>query len=409
MKIWLKYIIGSVLGIGFCLIFPTENELISKVTTFLSEAALRIGRYALYPLLFFSFTVAVFELRESEKLLKVGLLAAAVITGAAVIQAAVGLGSVLIWNPQRIPMFAEEAVGTLSLDISGMLLQLFPYSAFETMVNSAFILPLCIFAGFAGAGCAADKAAAKPALNLFDSLSRVSYAVFSFFIDMFAFALIVLAAGWTHQYREMLTTPLFRELVLILVIDFAVIAGIIYPLLLRLILGKINPYRVLYASIAPVVAAFFSGDANVSLGVEMRHVNECLGVRRRISAVTMPLFSVFSKGGTALTITVSFIIILKSYSSLGIPAQDLFWIAGVAILLSFLLGNIPVGGTFIALAILCSLYGRVFESGYLILKPAAFFICAIAAAFDALTHMFGTYLVAQVNAMTTHREVRHFI
>ncbi|MDR1748005.1 MAG: dicarboxylate/amino acid:cation symporter [Spirochaetaceae bacterium] len=409
MKIWLKYIIGCVLGIIFCLVFPAGNEMVTKTLTFLSEFALRIGRYALYPLLFFSFTMAVYELREGSGLMKTGLLTAAVIAAAAVLQTAVGLVSVLIGSPQRIPMFAEEVAGTISLDLTGMLLQLFPYSAFEIFVNSSFILPLCIFAGFAGAGCAADKAAAKPALNLFDSLSRVCYAVFSFFIDMFAFALIVLAAGWTYRYREMLATALFGELVLILVIDFVIIAGIVYPLLLRLLLGKINPYRVLYASIAPVAAAFFSGDSNVALGVGMRHANESLGVRRRISAVTMPLFSVFSRGGTALTITVSFIIILKSYSSLGIPLQDIFWISGVAIALSFLLGNIPVGGTFIALAILCSMYGRVFESGYLILKPAAFFICAIAAAFDTLTNMFGTYLVARVNAMTTQREVHYFI
>ena len=99
----------------------------------------------------------------------------------------------------------------------------------------------------------------------------------------------------------------------------------------------------------------------------------------------MPMFSIFGRAGSALTVTVSFIVILKSYSSLGIAFYDMLWLLGMAIILSFLLGRFPSGGAYIALATVCGLYGRGFEAGYLILKPAAFFICSTACAIDALT------------------------
>ena len=87
----------------------------------------------------------------------------------------------------------------------------------------------------------------------------------------------------------------------------------------------------------------------------------------------------------------------------------MLWLIGMAILLSSLLGRFPSGGAYIALATVCALYGRGFEAGYLILKPAAFFIGSIAAAIDALTAVFGTFLIAKRWEMVNNRDLRFFI
>jgi hypothetical protein len=121
------------------------------------------------------------------------------------------------------------------------------------------------------------------------------------------------------------------------------------------------------------------------------------------------MFSIFGRPGTAVTVTVSFIVILKSYSSRGIPFPDMFWLLGIAILLSFVLGRIPFGGAYIALAAVCALYGRGFEAGYLILKPAAFFIGSVAAAIDALTAIMGSYVIGKRLNQVSTRELRFFI
>ena len=409
MKIWLKYLIGIVLGITFALVAGTENALFIEAADFLSKAAVQFGRYALYPAVFFGFTLSIFELRENRSLLKVALITGLIICAAALLLSFIGLLSVLLHTPARIPIFVEGISDIQVLGVRESLLQLFPSSAFEAVINGTYILPLCIFGGFAGAGCAVDRNIAKPAITLIDSLARISYAVLVFFVDMLMLGMVAVSAYWVIKFHEMLLTAVFADFAILLIADLLIIALVIYPLLLKIFCRDINPYRVLYASLAPMLAAFFSQDTHVALAVLLRHSNESLGVRRRISSVVLPIFSIFGRAGSSLVITVSFIVILKSYSSLSLNIQDMFWLVGIASLFSCLLGRFPAGGTYIALASVCALYGRGFESGYLILRPAAFFIGAVAAALNALTAITGTYITAYRFNMTGRKDLRFFI
>jgi len=409
MKIWIKYLIGSTLGIIIAIIAYSDSVFFNSAVEFLSNIAIQFGRYSLYPVLFFGFTLSICKLRESRSLLKLSIYIALFIIISSFLTALLGLVSVSISSPPRIPIFVEETSSVETLGVMESFLRLFPSSAFEAFVDGLYILPLCIFAGFAGAACAVDKNISKPVLTLFDSLSRVSYAVMAFFVDMFSIGLIAISVNWFIKFQAMLSTKFFTGLITLLLVDFFIIALIIYPLILKIICRDINPYKVLYAAIAPVCAAFFSGDTNLTLPILLRHSNESLGVRRRISSVSLPVFSVFGRAGSAMVVTISFIVILKSYSSLGISAKDMFWLVGISTLFSFFLGRFPVTGTYISLVAVCAIYGRGFESGFLILRPAAFFIGSIAAAIDALTAMVGTYIIGYLSKMTNTRNLRFFI
>lgn len=411
MKIWLKYFIGIVLGITFALVAGAENTLFMQAVDFLSKAAIQFGRYALYPAVFFGFTLSIFELRENRSLLKVAIITILIICGAALLLSFIGLISVLIHTPARIPIFVEGISDVQVLGVRESLLQLLPSSSFEALVNGTYILPLCIFGGFAGAGCAVDRNIAKPTITLIDSLARISYAVLVFFVDMLVFGMVAVSSYWVIKFHEMLLTAVFVDFAILLIVDLLIIALVIYPALLKIFCRDINPYRVLYASLAPMMAAFFSQDTHVALSVLLRHSNESLGVRRRISSVVLPVFSILGRAGSALVITVSFVVILKSYSInvFRIAFSDIFWLVGYASLFSCLLGRFPAGGTYIALTSLCMLYGRGFESGYLILRPAAFFIGSVAAAINALTAITGTYIVAYRFNMTGRKDLRFFI
>jgi len=85
------------------------------------------------------------------------------------------------------------------------------------------------------------------------------------------------------------------------------------------------------------------------------------------------------------------------------------WIGLISFILSFFLGAFPVGGTFISLTLLCTLYGRGFDAGYLLLKPMAVILGSFAAAIDAATAMAGSYIIASKMKMTEHRDLKKFI
>lgn len=409
MKIWIKYLAGVLVGLAFALAAPHQNAAFGEITEYLASLVVQFGRYALYPFLFFGFTLAVYEQRESKTLMRLGFLTTATIIISVILLAVTGLVAVLARNPSRIPIFVEGSSEIVGVGVKESIMSLFPSSAFEAFTNGLFILPLCVFAGFTGAGCAVDRISAKATLTLFDSLARVSYSVMTFFVDAIAIGMIALSVNWVIQFREMLASKAFTDFIFLLLFMLFFVTFILYPGIIRFVCGKGNPYRIMYAAVAPALAAFFSGDANMALPILFRHVNESLGVRRKVSSIALPLFSIFGRPGTALTVTISFIVILKSYSSRGIAFADMLWLLLFAILLSFLLGRIPFGGAYIALAAICALYGRGFEAGYLILKPAAFFIASVAAAIDALTAVVGTYIIGKRWDQVNTRELKFFI
>jgi Na+/H+-dicarboxylate symporter len=409
MKIWIKFLIGSVLGIIIALILPAEGFFMQKLLPYMTKFAIRFGRYLLLPLIFFSMTVSVYKLRESGILFKTAVKTSLVIIISSLILTAIGVISGLIIKLPRIPIPVEKISQSTSFDIAGNLLKIFPESIFSVFLDGAYLLPLYVLAGFAGAGCYTDNNISKPILTLFDSLSKVCYSIMCFFTDMLAFGMIPIAASWTVDFLAAFKTGIFNNLIILLTIDFIIVTFIIFPLILRFKFKEFHPFRILYASITSILTAFLSGDTNLVLALNMRHGKESLGIHRRINSVTMPVFSTFSRGGSALVISICFIIILRSYSSLGIKFFDVIWLFATAFACSFFLGALPTGGTFSALTIICSFYGRGYAAGYLLLKPIAPLLCAFAAAFDAVVAMFGSYLIASQSKLTEHKDTKYFI
>jgi Na+/H+-dicarboxylate symporter len=276
-----------------------------------------------------------------------------------------------------------------------------------------FLFPLCVFAFFMGIGLTYDRNYSKPVISLIDSLSRIFYHILAFFSELLMPVMIVLSACWAVRYHGVLRTGIFRDLIALLGIFSVVLAGGILPLFLYLLKSKtnpgMNPWKVLYGSLGPALAAFFSGDINFTLPVLLRHTKENLGARRRVNSVTAALFATFGRAGSAMVAAVAFIVIIKSYSSLGVTAADVLSIGLRAFLISFLLARHPGDGAYTALAVLCLEYGRGFEAGYLILKPLAFYLIAVGAFLDITLTSFATYALAKLTGFHEEKSLRKFI
>lgn len=409
MKIWIKYLIGLAFGIIAAFVLPESFLTDTGIVTFLSDLAIRTVRFFLVPLMFFSFAVAVFKLRDTKKFFKTLLITALVIVSASLLLTILGLIAIFIIKLPRIPIAADRVTQIASVNILENIKLLFPLSGFESLINGSYLLPAIIFASLLGIGCAVDKADSKPTVALFDSLTKVCNAVMNFFIDIFAIGLVAVTSIWMFQFMDVITSGIYNGLIILLAVIVFIVAVIIYPLVLYLVCKETRPYRVLYASLGTFFAAFLTGDTNLSLALAMRHNRESLGIKRRTTSTVTPLLSVFSRAGSALVVAISFVVIFRSYNALSISFTDILWVAGFSVISSFFLGALPTGSTYIALILLCSMYGRGFEAGYLLLKPIAFILCSFAAAIDSLTMIFGTYIVSQKMKTTERQEISKFI
>jgi Na+/H+-dicarboxylate symporter len=410
MKVWLKLLVGSLLGVLLGFLLPYENQKVLEVLGLLENIVIRIGRYAAVPLLVFSLTIAIYELRQDGHFWRLVFRSFLLMLGVSVFVIAAGIMVTLVFPPARIPILIEEQVEPVFLTVSQGILDLFPSNMFSALVtDGVYLLPVCIFAFFLGVGLSYDRNYTKQVISLIDSCSRIFYHIASFFSEILGLGIIILGAYWAVRYHGALRADVFRELIVLLGIFSAVLGLGILPLFLYFLKPKTNPWVQLYGSLGPALAAFFSGDINFTLPLLLRHVKENLGARRRSNTITLSLFTNFGRAGSAMVAAAAFIVIIKSYSSLGVTFADVFSIGFRALAISFLLARHPGDAAFTALAVLCIGYGRGFEAGYLILKPLAFYLIAIGTFLDVMIASFSTYALAKMSDFQEDKDMRHFI
>jgi Na+/H+-dicarboxylate symporter len=409
MKVWVKLLIGSILGITLGCLMP-ENQRLMEWMVWFEQFALRVGRYAVVPMLFFLLTISIYELRQDRQFWSLVLKNCLMIAVVSMLVIFAGVLVTLVFTPARIPILAEEQLETIRLDIAGNINELFPYNMLSVFAgDGAYLLPVCVFAFFLGLGLSYERSYSKPIVALVDSLSHVFYNIALFFIEILGFIIIVLSCYWTICFREVLRADIFLDLILLLGIFAVVLCFGIFPLLLYFIRPKVNPWAVLYGSLGPAITAFFSGDINFSLPALLSHTRENLGVQRKSNVISLTLFTTFCRVGSAMVATIAFIVIFRSYSLLKIPFEEILSISLRALLISFLLARHPGDGAYTALAVLCLGYGKGFEAGYLILKPLAFYLVAIGTFIDVIIASFATYVIAQINGFTEEKNAAHSI
>jgi Na+/H+-dicarboxylate symporter len=409
MKVWIKLLIGAALGLLLGFLLPADNATFLTSAEWLTHFAINIGRYAVAPMLFFSISIAVHELRQEGGFWGLLCRAFLLIAISAAIAISGGILAIILFPPARIPIIHNEQIEAISLSLTDNIMELFPSNMFQALVSDGvYLLPVCVFAFFLGMGLSHDKHTMKPVVSLIDALSRVFYHIASFFSEILGVIIIALSAYWAFRYRAIVQTD-FQSLIVLLTVVSGGLSVIVFPLLLYIVKNKPHPWSTLYSAISSALASFFSGDIIFSLPVVFRHTKESLGVRRRANAVALPLFAVFGRAGSAMVAAMSLILIIKSYSSLGISVTDIFSIGIQAFGISFLLARHPGDGAYTALAVLCGMYGQGFDAGYLILKPIAFYLIAIGTFLDVMIMNLGVYAVAKSSDLQEDKPISQFI
>jgi aerobic C4-dicarboxylate transport protein len=398
VKIWIKLLVGSIVGIILGVALPAAGGSMDLMA-YLSRLFVHVGRYVVFPLTFFGLVIGTYELKREKNLGAVYGRAALYLLGSSFLLILIGIGTLLAFSPERIPIIVEQESALRLPGIRETLLGLFPENLFQALVGSgSILLPVAFLAVLIGVNLTFDLHVTNPVVQLADSLSRIFYHVNSLLSELFGFAMVVIAAAFLMNVRQG-ELALFRQILIILAIDCAVVVFAVYPALMYLLGERENPYKWLYASIAAALVGFFSGDSYLSLTMLAKHGRENLGVPRRVGSAVYTVFAVFGRAGTALVASASFLLILKSYSSLEISFLQVLWTVGFTLFVSVALGSVPGMGAYVALASLCGLFGRGLQEGYLILKPIAPLLISFGALLDVLTSGFVAMLVARrVNA-----------
>ena len=410
MKIWLKLFIGAILGIGLGFFLPLDDSP-REFFAFLAEIIVSIGRYVLYPLVFFSIAIGAYKLKQNKKTLGVTLRAGICLILFSGLFAILGTLSVLLLSPARIPIIIEEGSPLAIPGIMETLRALFPRNLFQIFNDPGnYLLPVAFLGLVVGFNLSFNNQVTRPIRDFLDALSQVFFRINSLVVEIMGIGMIALSAYFILQLRSTPALELFTQLLVVLLVDLLVITFAIIPLLFYFFTpDRRNPYRWLYALAAPALAGIISGDNYFSMAVLIKTGHTNLGIPRQVGALTYPFFALFGKAGTALVTGVSFVVILKSYSSLGITLEGVLWVMAYAFLLSFITGNYPALGFLAGISLMCGLYGQGMEEGYLILTPVIPLLVNVGVFLNVITAGTASFLVAEGEKLRKEVKISNFV
>ena len=254
-----------------------------------------------------------------------------------------------------------------------------------------------------------DKAITRPVVQFVDSLSRIFYHINSFITEIYAVGLIFITASSVMTLRAVQNFSIYTQLILILIIDIAIVIFGVFPGILYLLGEKKNPYKWLYAITGPLLTALATGDGYISLSMLIKHGKENMGVPRKIGSISYPVYALFGKAGTALVVSVSFFIILKSISAADINILDVLWVVAFSFLVSFAVSSRPGDGVFIAIVLLCNASTKINQNQYLILKAIQPLLIGFGVILDVATSAFVSFLITHKDGEKLKIEARDFI
>jgi aerobic C4-dicarboxylate transport protein len=406
MKVWIKLLVGSIVGIVAGIFIPqTVQGIVESVSSFL----VGVGRYVVFPLVFFSLGIGTSELRQERRLARVYISGLKYLALSTALLVVLGAASVLLFPPERIPIPIKSGSAYAMVNIMSGLTSIFPKNLFTVLFsNGEFLFPVMVLAFLIGLNLDFDRQATRPIVQIFDSFSRIFYHMNSLIVELLGLAFIAIAAALAMRVLHS-NIGMYTQILIILTADVALVAFGVFPACLFMLGVKSNPYRWLYAVLGPAIAGLFSGDHYIALGVLSKHGKESLGVPRMIGSAVYPLFASIGRAGTAMVSCVSFILILRSYSSLEITFLQVLWVLLFSFLVSFVLGAVPGTGAYFSVFMLCSLYGQCRQEGYLILESIAPLLVSFGVFVDVIASAFTSLLIAREENLWTEVETENFI
>jgi aerobic C4-dicarboxylate transport protein len=414
MKIWIKLICGIILGIIINIFLPL-NEGLAGFFSDLSGLFIQIGKYALFPLIFFSLIIGTYELKIDKKIISVYSKSILLIIATCIILVLIGFVTAILFS-EKIPLFTSDVSTPVIPDFLESLNNMFPDNIFKVLVyNGNIMLPLFIFAFIIGTNLTFDRVLTRPIIQLSDSLSRVFYHIITLIIELFWIACIVLTISNLFKLSSVTNISTYGNLLLIIAIDFIVIIFGLLPLLIYLYDRKNNPYKILYGSIASALTGFISGDIFLSLGMLIIHGKDNFKLPRKLGSTIYPLFAMFSRAGTALVSSISFFIILRSVlPPTEIDIFKMLFVFGFSFLFSFTLGSVPALGTFVSITLLNYQFDQFWPTyGILnhmkILEPVMFILISLGVFLDIIVAYVLSYIIGKSENLVKLNEIRYFI
>ncbi len=186
----------------------------------------------------------------------------------------------------------------------------------------ADILPIIIFALFIGAGIiSVGGAKAKLLINIFDAGAEVCYKVINMIMHLAPIGVFCLLLPVVVQNGPSVLLPLL-SVIICMAIGSIIHAVCVYSSISGII-GHMSPIKFFRGMTEAILIAFTTCSSAGTLPVNMKNIQEKLGVKRDIASFILPLGATINMDGTALYMGICSLFIANVYGVALTPDQML--------------------------------------------------------------------------------------
>lgn len=382
MKLWMKYLLASAVGYLYASFIPFFSNQIEWFLT-ASEVITAAVPLLLYPLVFFTLASASASVRFQGQLLR--LSARALLWSLCSHIMLVGLGVLIASQVTASPNIPGISPAEISFPHVLDALRLQPLPFWITALSGFFF----------GLALQPDHERYSHGYHTVNSLGEAFFRITQSASEFLSLGIFVFAGILVFEVQQhpLLTPSSILAVTAVLTSLIGVL--LILPLLAMVLCAQRHPFRWIAALGAPWFAAAVSGNYLLASIPLYSNARTNLGAVRSVPSVSLPLFAVFGRGGTAMVTAVITVTVLSFYQGAAPSIMQILLVSSLSIAASCTAWIVPGMELSISVMIVLSLSGMDlphaagFAVTSLVLRGAA-------ASLDVMTAGLGTGYTAQM-------------
>ena len=368
-RLWLKVIIGLVLGAGIGVLLNPSTGLFSenislRLADWLDlpgQIFMRLVQMIMIPLIFTSIITGIVS-NTSENLKNFGLRLLLYFVFTTVIAVMIGLVVTLILKPgqyiftlggfpnrdesQIIPNEQTNLIENIPNTISNLI----PNNPLESLLTGE-MLGVVIFTIIIGVAITQlRQETARPIIRFSEAIQKICMIVVSWAMMLVPYAVFGLIAALLSRTSVEIFLGLGYYMAVVML---GLIILVTFYLALVIVVTKKNPFKFLKAIREPQLLAFSTASSAAVMPISMKTADENLGVSSNISDFVIPVGATINMDGTALFQCVTTLFMAQAYG-IELTIMNLLLITFTVVAASIGTPAIPGGGVIILASVLQS-------------------------------------------------------
>ncbi|NLY08347.1 MAG: dicarboxylate/amino acid:cation symporter [Tissierellia bacterium] len=316
LSLSIQILIGLILGVVVGIALQSNANIATDFIKPFGTLFLNLIKLIIVPLVFASLVGGVYGLGDIKKLGRIGgkTMVFYMVTTAFAVSLGLLVASIIkVGANFTLPV--EELVAEVkeTPSIVDVLLNVVPTNPIKAMADGE-MLQIITFSIILGSGLLVIGEKGKNLAGIIDSLAETMYAITAAIMKLAPYGVFALITPVVAVNGPQVLFPLIK------VIAAAYIASIMHMAIIysasAATFGKISPIRFFKAMFPAMAVAFTTASSSGTLPVNMKCVEEELGVKKEVASFVLPLGATINMDGTAIYLGVCTLFIAQVY---GIP------------------------------------------------------------------------------------------